>query len=266
MFDVRTLSDDAIVAIANDPDVIRRILANAHLLTMEGVGEQVGISYYRVKILRGKRVQIGDETMPRSDALPPSLPLPGDPLWHPREIETWGRQTGRLDQDGNPQRAQPTGRPRQSDEEQRVARAALAEAKARIREEKRAARAALAEERAARAEKERMVKAERAQKREEQQAAKAALAKEQARIREEQQAAKAALAEAKARIREEQLAAKAALAEEQRAIKAARVQKREERQAVRAALVEERIARRKERTKALIEQRAALVEGCVKNS
>lgn len=153
MFDVHTLSDDAIATIANDPDVIRRILANAHLLTMEGVGKQVGISYYRVKILRGKRVQIGDETMPRSDALPPSLPLPGDPLWHPREIETWGRQTGRLDQDGNPQRAQPTGRPRQSDEERQAAKTALVEERIARRKERTKAlieqRAALVEDRAA---------------------------------------------------------------------------------------------------------------------
>jgi hypothetical protein len=117
MFDVHTLDDTAITAIANDPDTVRRVLAAAHLLTMEGVGERVGISYYRIKILRGKRVRLetegaGNETMPRSDALPPSLPLPGDPVWHPREIETWGRQTGRLDPEGNPQRARPTGRPR----------------------------------------------------------------------------------------------------------------------------------------------------------
>ena len=115
MFDVRTLDDTAITAIADDPDTVRRIIAAANLLTMKGVGELVGISYYRVKILRGRRMQLeeaGDETMPRSDALPPSLPLPGDPMWHPREIRTWGRQTGRLDQDGNPQRALPTGRPR----------------------------------------------------------------------------------------------------------------------------------------------------------
>lgn len=116
MFNVRTLDDTAITAIANDPDTVRRILAAADLLTMEGVGDRVGISYYRVKILRGKRIKLEAEgdggTMPRSDALPPSLPLPGDPVWHPREIETWGRQTGRLDPEGNPQRARPTGRPR----------------------------------------------------------------------------------------------------------------------------------------------------------
>lgn len=119
MFDIRTLDDDAIMAIANDPHTVRRILATAGLLAMDGVGERVGISYYRVKILRGRRVRLeaegaGNETMPRSDALPPSLPLPGDPVWHPAEIETWGRQTGRLDGEGNPQRARPTGRPRRS--------------------------------------------------------------------------------------------------------------------------------------------------------
>jgi len=117
MFDVRTLDEADITAIANDPGTVRRILSAAQLLTMEGVGERIGISYYRVKVLRGKRVRLeiegaGDETMPRSDALPPSLPLPGDPVWHPREIETWGRQTGRLDHAGNTQRARPTGRPR----------------------------------------------------------------------------------------------------------------------------------------------------------
>lgn len=117
MFDVRTLDDNAIVAIANDPDIVRRILAMAGLLDMDGVGERVGISYYRVKILRGRRMRLeveggGNEAMPRSDALPPSLPAPGDPMWHPAEIETWGRQTGRLDEAGNPQRARPTGRPR----------------------------------------------------------------------------------------------------------------------------------------------------------
>lgn len=115
MFELRTLDDAAIATIASDPDTVRRILAAARLLTMEGVSELVGISYYRVKILRGKRARIeadgGDET-PRSDALPPSLPLPGDPVWHPREIETWGRQTGRIGLDGLPQRARPTGRPR----------------------------------------------------------------------------------------------------------------------------------------------------------
>jgi len=117
MFDVSTLDDTAITAIANDPDTVRRVLSAAHLLTMEGVGERVGISYYRVKILRGKRIKldvdgVGFEPIPRSDALPPALPLPGDPVWHPREIETWGRQTGRLDPEGRPQRARPTGRPR----------------------------------------------------------------------------------------------------------------------------------------------------------
>jgi hypothetical protein len=117
MFDVQMLDDDAITAIAEDPDTVRRILGAAGLLTMEDVGDRVGISYYRVKILRGKRIKldadgVGFEPMPRSDALPPALPLPGDPVWHPVEIETWGRQTGRLDPDGRPQRARPTGRPR----------------------------------------------------------------------------------------------------------------------------------------------------------
>jgi hypothetical protein len=116
MLELRTLDDAAIATIASDPDTVRRILAAAGLLTMEGVSALVGISYYRVKILRGKRTRIesggGDETMPRSDALPPSLPLPGDPVWHPKEIEVWGRQTGRIGLDGRPQRARPTGRPR----------------------------------------------------------------------------------------------------------------------------------------------------------
>lgn len=116
MFDVRNLDDQAILAIADDPDTVRRILVAANLLTMEGIGNLVGISYYRVKILRGNRTRLEAEGarggMPRSDALPPPLPLPGDPIWHPVEIETWGRQTGRLDQNGNPQYARPTGRPR----------------------------------------------------------------------------------------------------------------------------------------------------------
>lgn len=115
-FDVRNLDDAAITAIANDPVTVRKILKAADLLTMEGVGTWVGISYYRIKMLRGKRLKLeadgvgGD--MPRSDALPPSLPLPGDPVWLLAEIDTWGKQTGRLDQDGNPKRALPTGRPR----------------------------------------------------------------------------------------------------------------------------------------------------------
>jgi hypothetical protein len=115
MLDVRTFDDDTIAAIANDPDTVRRILGAVGLLTMEGVGARVGISYYRIKILRGKRVKLeadGVGPMPRSDALPPALPIPGDPVWHPAEIEIWGRQTGRLDQEGRPQRARPTGRPR----------------------------------------------------------------------------------------------------------------------------------------------------------
>jgi hypothetical protein len=117
MFDVRTLDDAAITAIADDPETVRRILAATDLLTMEAVGDRVGISYYRIKILRGKRLRLvaegaGGETMPRSDALPPSMPVPGDPVWHRREIEVWGQQTGRLDREGRPQRARPTGRPR----------------------------------------------------------------------------------------------------------------------------------------------------------
>lgn len=115
MIDVKDLGDAEITAIASDPGTVRRILAAAGLLTMEGVGDHVGISYYRVKILRGRRLHLQSdegETMPRSDALPPSMPLPGDPMWHPEEIRVWGMQTGRLDQDGNPQRARPTGRPR----------------------------------------------------------------------------------------------------------------------------------------------------------
>lgn len=116
MFDVDALDDEAIEAIANDPDTLRRILKAADLLTMEGVGNWVGISYYRVKILRGNRARLEADgvwgSLPRSDALPPPLPLPGDPVWHLVEIDTWGKQTGRLDPDGNPQRALPTGRPR----------------------------------------------------------------------------------------------------------------------------------------------------------
>lgn len=116
MFDVRTLDDDAISRIAEDHDVVRRILAAANLVTMDGVGEWVGISYYRVKMLRLKRLELEAEgvagDIPRSDALPPALPLPGDPVWHLNEIDTWGRQTGRIDWKGNPQRARPTGRPR----------------------------------------------------------------------------------------------------------------------------------------------------------
>lgn len=116
MLDVHTLDDAAIATIASDPDAVRRILAASGLLTMERVAATVGISYYRVKILRGKRLELEAEgaggSMPRSDALPPALPVPGDPMWHPAEILTWGRQTGRIDQDGRPQRALPTGRPR----------------------------------------------------------------------------------------------------------------------------------------------------------
>lgn len=114
--DVHNLDDATITAIANDPDIVRRILAASNLLTMDGIARKVGISYYRVKILRGRRIVLEAEgtggDMPRSDALPPSLPVPGDPMWHPREIEVWGQQTGRLDTQGRPRRALPTGRPR----------------------------------------------------------------------------------------------------------------------------------------------------------
>lgn len=108
------LDDAAIAEIAANPAVVRRIIAAAGLMTMAGVGERMNISYYRVKILRVNRTKLGTEgsSLPRSDALPESLPVPGDPLWHPAEIETWGRQTGRLSADGSPRRAQPTGRPR----------------------------------------------------------------------------------------------------------------------------------------------------------
>lgn len=116
MLDVHALDDAEIKAIADDPDTVRRILAAAKLLTMQQVGERLGISYYRVKILRGKRTRLEDEGfggyLPRPDALPQSLPLPGDPVWHPEEINTWGRQTGRLSMDGTPQHARPTGRPK----------------------------------------------------------------------------------------------------------------------------------------------------------
>lgn len=114
--DVRTLDDATITAIANDPDIVRAILDRSNLLTMDAIAKMIGISYYRVKILRGRRLELESEgaggDMPRSDALPPSLPVPGDPMWHPREIEVWGQQTGRLDQQGRPKRALPTGRPR----------------------------------------------------------------------------------------------------------------------------------------------------------
>lgn len=108
-----------ITEVAGNPDVLRRVLEAAGLMTMDAVAFRLGISYYRVKMLRAKRLEIdtqafigGQRTMPRSDALPSALPIPGDPLWHPKDIETWGRQTGRLDQDGKPQRVRPTGRPR----------------------------------------------------------------------------------------------------------------------------------------------------------
>lgn len=114
MFDVNALDDEAITAIASDPEAVRRILAASNLLTMEGIATLVGVSYYRVKILRKRRLELELEgiDMPRSDALPPALPTPGDPMWHPEEIRIWGRQTGRLDHKGNPKRALPTGRPR----------------------------------------------------------------------------------------------------------------------------------------------------------
>jgi hypothetical protein len=125
MFDIHALDDADIATIAGDPDTVRRILAAANLLTMEGASDLLGISYYRVKILRGRSTKgeaegTATESMPRSDALPPALPLPGDPVWHRGEIETWGRQTGRIGLDGLPQRARPTGRPRK----QRTAKAA----------------------------------------------------------------------------------------------------------------------------------------------
>lgn len=126
MLNPRDLGENDILRIAQDPDAVWEILEAAGLMTMAQVAERLGISYYRVKILRGRRTQLdldakwsGQTYQPRSDALPPSIPVPGDPLWHPAEIETWGRQTGRLDNRGKPMRALPTGRPRR-----RVAKAA----------------------------------------------------------------------------------------------------------------------------------------------
>jgi hypothetical protein len=113
------VTDAIITEVAENPDALRRVLEAAGLMTMDAVASRIGISYYRVKMLRSKRTKIdthgqraGQRAMPRSDALPSALPLPGDPLWHPKDIETWGRQTGRLDPDGNPKRVRPTGRPR----------------------------------------------------------------------------------------------------------------------------------------------------------
>lgn len=103
------LTDEEVAAIAADPALVAKIVQAARLMTMEGIAEELGISYYRVKILRGRRRE-GDQD-PRASALPPPLPIPGGPVWHPLAITDWGRQTGRLDQEGKPVRARPTGRP-----------------------------------------------------------------------------------------------------------------------------------------------------------
>lgn len=111
------LSDEDVLAIASDPAAVRRILAAASLYDMGDIARLCDISYYRVKILRGRRLETeradpAYSQLPRTDALPPSLPLPGDPVWHETEIRDWATQTGRITPDGVPQRARPTGRPR----------------------------------------------------------------------------------------------------------------------------------------------------------
>jgi len=104
--------------IAEDPRLVRAILSETRLLTIDGAAAVLGISPYRVKILRGRRVTLDQGTtgpyLPRADAMPRSLPIPGNPLWTMEEIQTWGKQSGRLDMDGNPQRARPSGRPRRA--------------------------------------------------------------------------------------------------------------------------------------------------------
>lgn len=107
-------------------DDIRAALAPLIFVDMTGIAELLKISYHRVKILRSRSISDAHDRdyVPRSDALPPPLPmrygptkLPGaehrakDPVWLLDEIITWGQQTGRLSLDGRVQRAKPTGRP-----------------------------------------------------------------------------------------------------------------------------------------------------------
>lgn len=107
------IDDETIKRVAADPTAVRRVLSAAGLLTMRDVSRILDISYGRVKTLR-LRGTSGGRTGPRSDTIPPALPCPGDPLWHPAEIMVWGRQTGRIDSSGSPMRAVPTGRPRKA--------------------------------------------------------------------------------------------------------------------------------------------------------
>lgn len=112
---------DPIEKILSDPDLVRDLFSRLEVVTMDQIADALKISYHRVKIMRGRREHLersrlaedGDtQYVPRSDALPPPLPMGGAPLWLRSEIISWAIQTGRMDPDGTPRRATPTGRPR----------------------------------------------------------------------------------------------------------------------------------------------------------
>jgi hypothetical protein len=114
--------DELVLTVLSTPDLIRDLLTRVETMTMDQIAQALDISYHRVKIMRGRREQLEqkrlaegreqEEYIPRSDSLPPPLPLAGTPLWLRSEIISWAIQTGRMAPDGTPRRATPTGRPR----------------------------------------------------------------------------------------------------------------------------------------------------------
>lgn len=89
----------------------RTVIKGLGIIGMEEVAQLIGISYHRIKVLRG-------ENKPRTpDRLPEDLPLPSGVAYLRKEILEWGRQTGRLDGYDKPVKLRTTGRPRKRDVE-----------------------------------------------------------------------------------------------------------------------------------------------------
>lgn len=116
------MSGPAIVG--EDIQRTRDAISQLRLVGLAGVADITGLSLGRVKSLRRQREQVdasGAPYFPRRDALPRPLDIPGDPLYLPEEIRQWGRWTGRLKDDGTPQRIYPPGPARMTEEERQRA-------------------------------------------------------------------------------------------------------------------------------------------------
>ena len=96
---------------------VRELIGQLDIIELAEVAKIIGVDYQTAKSFRSNTGQC------RPDVLPDPLPLPGrSPLYLRKEILEWARQTGRVDEKGNPTkppqtaRAHSTHRPRGGEE------------------------------------------------------------------------------------------------------------------------------------------------------